>query len=121
MPIGYLDVPIGADQNQKSELMSAMYHALHEAWPYPDDVRIFVREWPLSTVSQNGLLGSEPVRPVLTLHIPEGADVEVKRKVLKKIGSAVADAYQLPDFMTFLVEYPLDLVAHEGKLLADNR
>jgi hypothetical protein len=121
MPIGYLDVPTGADENRKSELMTAMYRALHEAWPFPDDVRIFVREWPLGSVSQNGLLGSEPVRPVLTLHIPQGADVEVKRRALKKISSAVADAYQLPDFMTFLVEYPLDLVAHEGNLLADNR
>lgn len=120
MPIGYLDVPTGADETRKSELMSAMYRALHEAWPFPDDVRIFVREWPLASVSQNGLLGSEPVRPVLTLHIPEGAHFEVKRKVLKKISCAVAEAYQLPDFMTFLVEYPLDRVAHEGNLLADN-
>ncbi len=120
MPIGYLDVPTGADEDRKSELMTAMYRALHEAWPFPDDVRIFVREWPLASVSQNGLLGRAPVRPVLTLHIPEGADVEVKRKVLRKVSSAVTEAYQLPDFMTFLVEYPLDLVAHEGKLLADN-
>jgi hypothetical protein len=120
MPIGYLDVPTGADANQKKELVNAMYAALHEAWPFPDDVRIFLREWPLESVSQNGLLGSEPVRPVLTLHIPQGAKPEVKRKVLKKINAAVAAAYQRPDFMTFIVEYPLDLVAHEGDLLADD-
>jgi phenylpyruvate tautomerase PptA (4-oxalocrotonate tautomerase family) len=120
MPIGYLDVPTGADADRKRALMKAMYGALHEAWPFPDDVRIFLREWPLESVSQNGLLGSEPVRPVLTLHIPQGANVDAKRKVLRKITSAVAEAYQLPDFMTFLVEYPLDLVAHEGNLLADN-
>jgi hypothetical protein len=121
MPIGYLDVPTGADSNQKRELMKAMYGALHEAWPFPDDVRIFIREWPLDSVSQNGLLGSEPVRPVLTLHIPQGGNADAKRKVLKKISAAVAAAYQLPDFMTFLVEYPLDLVTHEGTLLADNQ
>ena len=120
MPIGYLDVPTGVDLGRKRELVKAMYGALHEAWPFPDDVRIFVREWPLDSVSQNGLLGSEPVRPVLTLHIPQGANVDVKRKVLKKINTAVTAAYQLPDFMTFIVEYPLDLVAHEGNLLADN-
>jgi phenylpyruvate tautomerase PptA (4-oxalocrotonate tautomerase family) len=121
MPIGYLDVPTGADSNQKRELMKAMYGALHEAWPFPDDVRIFIREWPLDSVSQNGLLGSEPVRPVLALHIPQGGNTDAKRKVLKKISAAVAAAYQLPDFMTFLVEYPLDLVTHEGTLLADNQ
>lgn len=120
MPIGYLDVPTGADANRKRRLMTAMYAALHEAWPFPDDVRIFIREWPLDNVSQNGALGSEPVRPVLTLHIPQGGNADTKRKVLKKISSAVAAAYPRPDFMTFLVEYPLDQVAHEGKLLADN-
>jgi hypothetical protein len=120
MPIGYLDVPTGADLDRKRELVKAMYGALHEAWPFPDDVRIFLREWPLESVSQNGLLGSEPVRPVLTMHIPQGANVEVKRKVLRKVNAAVAAAYQLPDFMTFIVEYPLDLVAHEGDLLADD-
>src|SRR3954466_9022854 len=121
MPIGYLDVPTGADVNRKKEMMTAMYGALHEAWPFPDDVRIFIREWPLDSVSQNGALGSEPVRPVLTLHIPEGANADTKRTVLRKISAAVAEAYRLPDFMTFLVEYPLDLVAHEGNLLADNQ
>jgi hypothetical protein len=121
MPIGYLDVPTGVDENRKKKLMRAMYCALHEAWPFPDDVRIFLREWPLSSVSQNGVLGSEPARPVLTLHIPQGGNADTKRKVLKKVSAAVAAAYQLPDFMTFLVEYPLDLVAHEGYLLADNQ
>ena len=120
MPIGYLDVPTGAVTDRKRELMTAMYGALHEAWPFPDDVRIFIREWPLDSVSQNGALGSEPVRPVLTLHIPEDANADTKRRVLRKISSAVAEAYRLPDFMTFLVEYPLDRVAHEGNLLADN-
>jgi hypothetical protein len=121
MPIGYLDVPTGADVNRKKELVSAMYGALHEAWPFPDDVRIFVREWPLDSVSQNGRLGSEPARPVLTLHIPQGGNLDAKRNVLKKLNAAVAAAYQLPDFMVFMVEYPLDLVAHEGNLLADNQ
>jgi hypothetical protein len=120
MPIGYLDVPTDVDLDRKRELVKAMYGALHEAWPFPDDVRIFLREWPLDSVSQNGRLGSEPIRPVLTLHIPQGAKVDVKRTVLKKINAAVAAAYQLPDFMTFIVEYPLDLVAHDGDLLADD-
>jgi hypothetical protein len=121
MPIGYLDVPTGADVNTKRGLVKEMYEALHEAWPFPDDVRIFLREWPLDSVSQNGRLGSEPVRPVFTMHIPQGAKPDLKRKVLKNINAAVAAAYPLPDFMTFIVEYPLDLVAHEGNLLADDQ
>ncbi|WP_156993835.1 tautomerase family protein [Pseudonocardia acaciae] len=119
MPVGYLDVPTGVGVDKKRELVKAAYDALHEAWPVPDDVRIFLREWPLDSVSQNGLLGSEPARPVFMVHIPLGADPDTKRKVLKKINAAVADAYRLPDFMTFMQEYPLDMVAHDGDLLAD--
>ncbi len=120
MPIGHLDVPTGLDLGRKSELVKALYGALHEAFPFPDDVRIFLREWPLDGVSQNGLLGSEPARPVFMLHVPQGVNVDTKRKMLKKINAAVADAYQLPDFMIFMQEYPLDRVAHDGGLHADN-
>lgn len=122
MPIGYLDVPPGADLNTKRELVKAMYEALREVYPFPDDHRIFLREWPGDNVSQNGLLGSEPARPVFTVHVPqEMVDRDAKRKMLKKINAAVAAAYQLPDFMIFMVEYPLDLVAHEGGILADDQ
>lgn len=121
MPIGYLHVPTGADLDRKRDLVKAIYEALHEAWPFPEDHRIFLNEWPLDAVSQNGLLGSEPARPVLMLHIPEGVNAETKRTVMRKINTAVARAYQLPDFMIFMQEYPLHLVAHEGGLLADDQ
>lgn len=121
MPIAYLDVPAGVDLNKKRELVKAIYEALHEAYPFPDDHRIFLREWPLDSVSQNGLLGSEPARPVFLIHGPQGVHIDAKRKMLKKLNAAVADAYHLPEFMIFMHEYPLDLVAHEGSLLADNQ
>jgi hypothetical protein len=121
MPIGYLDVPAGTGHDTKRQLVKAMYEALHEAFPFPDDVRIFLREWPLDSVSQNGLLGSEPARPVLLLHIPQGVNIDAKRTMLRKANAAVADAFHLPDFMVFMQEYPLDLVAHEGALHADNQ
>lgn len=121
MPIGYLDVPTGADLGTKRELVKAMYGALREAYPFPDDTRIFLREWPLDSVSQNGLLGSEPARPAFIAHVPEGVDVDVKRTMLKKINTAVAKAYQLPWFITFLHEHSLDLVAVDGVVLADDQ
>ena len=58
---------------------------------------------------------------MFTMHIPQGGKTDVIRKVLEKINAAVRDAYPLPDFMTFIVEYPLDLVAHDGGLLADDQ
>jgi phenylpyruvate tautomerase PptA (4-oxalocrotonate tautomerase family) len=121
MPIGYLDVPPGVDLGGKRELVKAIYEALHEAYPFPDDTRIFLREWPLDSVSQNGLLGSEPARPVFMVHVPQGAKIDAKRAMLRKINAAVAAAYRLPDFITFIHEHPLDLVALEGALLADDQ
>jgi hypothetical protein len=121
MPIGYLDVPTGADLQTKRELVKAMYEALHEAYPFPDDTRIFLREWALDSVSQNGLLGSEPAKPAFVAHVPEGVDIDVKRTMLRKLNTAVAKAYQLPWFITFLHEHSLDLVAVDGVVLADDQ
>ena len=121
MPIAYLDVPEGLDVGGKRELVKELYEALSHAYPFPDDHRVFVREWQPESVSQNGSLASEPVRPVFTIHGPQGADGEAKRAMLRMINTAVAKAYGLPDFMIFMHEYPLDLVAHEGGLLADNQ
>ena len=120
MPIGYLDVPTGLDLVRKRKLVKAMYDAMHEVYPFPDDTRIFLREWPLDSVSQNGLLGSEPARPVFVVHVPQGGDIDAKRTMLKQINAAVADAYHLPDFATFLHEHSLDTVVINGRILVDD-
>jgi hypothetical protein len=112
--------PHGIDSNKKRELVKGIYDALHEAYPFPDDVRIFIREWPLESVSQDGLLGSEPARPVFIMHVPQGVDLEAKRKMLRGIDADVTNAYHLPKFMIFINEYPLDLVALDGGLHSDN-
>jgi len=39
MPITYLDVPEGIRTEGINKLVGAIYAALHEAYPYPDDVR----------------------------------------------------------------------------------
>jgi hypothetical protein len=120
MPVAYLDVPTGLAPDRKRELVKVMYEALHEVYPFPDDHRIFLREWSLDSVSQNGLLGSE-IRPAFVVHAPQGGNIEAKRRMLKKINAAVADAYALPDFITFIHEHPLDLVAVNGVVLADDQ
>jgi endoribonuclease L-PSP len=101
--------------------VKALYEALLDVYPFPDDHRIFLREWPLDSVSQNGLLGSEPARPVLILHIPQGGDLDAKRTMLQRINAAVDDAYHLPDFVAFLHEHPLETVVINGGILADDQ
>ncbi|MFC4116458.1 tautomerase family protein [Nonomuraea zeae] len=121
MPIGYLDVPTGADLETKREFVKALYEAMHEAYPFPDDTRIFLHEWAPDSVSQNGLLGSEPFRPAFVAHVPQGVASDVKRTMMRQLNTAVAKAYQLPWFITFLHEHPLGLVAVDGVVLADDR
>jgi hypothetical protein len=89
MPIAYLDAPQGIGIDEKRKLVKAMYDALHEAYPFPDDVRIFLREWPSVSVGQDGRLESEPARPVFMMHVPKGVNIEAKRKMLKRIGHLV--------------------------------
>jgi len=120
MPIAYLDVPQGILIEEKRKLVKGVYDALHGAYPFPDDVRIFLREWPLDSVSQDGRLDSEPARPVLMMHVPQGVNIDAKRKMMKGIHAAVSEAYRLPKFMIYMHEYPLDLVALDGALHADN-
>jgi len=121
MPITYLDVPQGIRITEKRKLVKAMYDALHKAYPFPDDVRIFIREWPLESVSQDGRLGSEPARTILMMHVPQGVSIDAKRAMVSAINAAVAEAYNLPKFMIFMHEYPLDMVSLDGGLHADNQ
>ena len=102
--------------------MKSIYEALSEAYPFPPNHRIFVHEWPVDSVSQNGQLGSEPPRPVFQIHAPPGLSVEAKRKLIKSVNAAVAKAYNnLPDFLILLLEYSQDRVAINGNLNADNQ
>lgn len=122
MPIAYLDVPQGIQTAAKRKMVRGIYDALNEAYPFPPDHRIYLREWPLESVSQDGELGSEPPRPACLLHAPQGASLESKRKMVTGINAAVAEAYNnLPAFIIFIQEHPLELVAVDGKLHADNQ
>ena len=121
MPIGYLDTPTGLDRDGKRKLVKAIYDALSVVYPFPDDHRIFLREWPPDSFSQNGLLGSEEVRPVLILHVPENGDLDAKRTMVKDITAAITAAYDPhPDVAIFLNEHTLDTVAIHGGILADD-
>jgi phenylpyruvate tautomerase PptA (4-oxalocrotonate tautomerase family) len=122
MPIAYLDVPEGIEIEEKKKLVKDIYEAFDEAYPFPPDHRIFVHEWPLDSISQNGQLGSEPPRPVLQIHAPEGLPVAAKRKMINSINAAVAKAYNNPPgFLILLQEYPPNGVTINVNLNYDNQ
>ncbi len=119
MPIAYIDVPPGIRVEAKKKLVKEVYSALDQAYRVPD-TRIFLREWPLENVSQDGRLDSEPAKPVCFLEVPPGIRSDVKRTMLKRISLAIAEAYQLPDILIFIREYPLDMVSQDGGLQSEN-
>ena len=55
------------------------------------------------------------------MHVPEGANIDAKRKMLRKINDAIIEAYHLPKFMIFMQEYALERVALDGGLHSDNK
>lgn len=119
MPISYLDVPTGVGDDAKRTLVKEVYEALDEAYRVPD-TRIFLREWPRESVSQDGRLDGEPTKPVCFLEVPTGIRAEAKRALVWRISGAIAETYRLPDVLIFLREYPLDMVSLDGGLQSEN-
>jgi phenylpyruvate tautomerase PptA (4-oxalocrotonate tautomerase family) len=119
MPISYLDIPTCIGHDAKQTLVKEVYEALDEAYRVPD-TRIFLREWPAESVSQDGRLDSEPAKPVCFLEVPPGIRLETKRALVGRISAAIAEAYRLPDVLIFLREYPLDMVSQDGGLQSEN-
>jgi phenylpyruvate tautomerase PptA (4-oxalocrotonate tautomerase family) len=119
MPISYIDAPSGIRVDAKKKLVKEVYTALDEAYRV-SDTRIFLREWPLENVSQDGRLDLEPAKPVCFLEVPPGIRNEVKRSMVKRISTAITEAYHLPDVLIFIREYPLDMVSQDGGLQSEN-
>lgn len=112
-------MPQGIRLDAKKKLVKEVYTALDEAYRVPD-TRIFLREWPLESVSQDGRLDSEPAKPVCFLEVPPGIRTEVKRQLVKRVSAAITEAYRLPDVLIFFREYPLDMVSQDGGLQSEN-
>jgi phenylpyruvate tautomerase PptA (4-oxalocrotonate tautomerase family) len=134
MPVSFIDAPEGIRADAKKQLVKDVYEAIHEAYPIPD-TRILLREWPNDKVSQDGRLGSEPLRPICWLEVPPGISIEAKRRLVRRISEAISAAYHLSKqevrlpsgsvvstnwVLTFFREYPLDKAALDSLLALEN-
>jgi hypothetical protein len=123
MPVFTIDAPSGVPQDAKHKMMKEITEALHEAWPIPD-TRGWLREYPADNVSQDGRTQAEPVRPVCSLEAPELANLDVKRKLVQKIESAIAAAYDgianTDEVLILVNHYPLKDVGWRQSLQSDN-
>jgi phenylpyruvate tautomerase PptA (4-oxalocrotonate tautomerase family) len=122
MPVFTIDAPSGVSQDAKRKMMKEVTEALHAAWPIPDS-RGWLREYPSGSVSQDGLIGAEPVRPVCSLEAPELSNLDAKRKLVAKVESAIAAAYDgianTEEVLVLVNHYPLQNVGWKGSLQSD--
>jgi phenylpyruvate tautomerase PptA (4-oxalocrotonate tautomerase family) len=122
MPVFTVDVPEGAPPAAKQKMLKEITEALDEAYQIPD-TRGWVREYLGENVSQDGRVGAEPARPVCSLEAPELFRLDAKRKLVQKIESAIAGAYQgianTDEVLVLINEYPLHNVGWRTSLQSD--
>ncbi len=131
MPVAYVDIPAGVSDTAKEKLHRELFEAIHEAWPIPD-TRVLLTEWPAKSVSQDGVVSEEPIRPICALDAPPELPLEAKRRLVARVSEAIGEACNrepehvvLPSgtavdtnwVLTFFREYPLDRAAL-GTLMA---
>jgi phenylpyruvate tautomerase PptA (4-oxalocrotonate tautomerase family) len=134
MPVSYIDVPRGVSPAGKEKLVKDVFEAIHAAYPIPD-TRVLIREWPPESVSQDGEIDLQPMRPICALEVPPGLPVAHKRKLVQRISAAISEACQLPEHevplpsgtvitthwvLIFFREYPLENAALDGLLASEN-
>ena len=132
MPVSYIDVPHGISPAGKERLFKDVFEAIHEAYPIPD-TRVLIRDWRPDSVSQDGKIDRQPMRPICALEVPPGLPVAHKRRMSR--GSArrfpkraICRSTRSPFpariffqwVLTFFREYPLENVALDGLLASEN-
>ena len=134
MPVAYIDITTGVDDGAKKKIFTELYEAIHQAWPIPD-TRVLIREWPNATVSQDGRIEDVPMRPICTLAVPPGLELDAKRRLIRQISNTLGEAcgreveeIRLPSgttidnnwVLTFFWELALDTVALGDLLATEN-
>jgi phenylpyruvate tautomerase PptA (4-oxalocrotonate tautomerase family) len=122
VPICLIGAPTGIRNDAKRKMVEKITAALDETWHTPD-VRIFLREYPVENVAQDGRLQSEPVRPVCFINAPLLRSIDAKRRLAEKTHAALAEAYEgianTRDIMLFIHQYELENGGWTGSLQSD--
>ena len=133
MPVVYIDIPSGLTSNAKAQLMKEAGEALHEAYPIPD-TRVYLREFAAENTNIDGVRGA-PFRPITDFVVPPGVPLDAKRKMLARVSSAVARAWDLREevltlpsgkrvttrwVLQWIREVPLDAAALDDLMAFEN-
>ena len=132
MPVVMITGPSGLTKEAKKQLIEGTLHVLTETYQMPDD-RVSIHEVPAENVGHTPLLDvtgheswavqSEPARIFVEVCAPPGLPIEAKRKMMRDLTTSVAEIYRISDqrdILVFLQEHPLDAVANNGYLQAEN-
>jgi hypothetical protein len=88
MPQFFIEAPTGIGDEAKRRMMKEISAAIDHAYHIPD-VRIWLREWSVNNVAQDGRLNAEPMRPLCFLEAPELSNLDAKRKLAERIDAAM--------------------------------
>jgi phenylpyruvate tautomerase PptA (4-oxalocrotonate tautomerase family) len=122
MPVFTIDAPTGAGQDAKQKMLKEIHDALDDAYHFPD-TRGWLREYPAENVAQDGRVNAEPVRPVVSLEVPELASLDAKRQLVQRIEAAIGAAYtgiaNVDEVLVLINHYPLRNVGWKQSLQSD--
>ena len=93
MPVAYLDLPAGVAVDAKQTLLGEVAGFLREAYLIRD-TRVVIREWPPEQIRVDGHL-DRPMRPICNFFVPPGLSPEAKRRLMRCVSCAIADACSL--------------------------
>ena len=58
--------------------------------------------------------------PVVFLEVPPGIRTDAKKGLVQKLNAAIEEVYPIGETLIFFREYPLDMVAENGRLQSEN-
>lgn len=124
MPVYTIDAPEGANPDAKQRMMKEIHDALDDAYHFPD-TRGWLREYTTENVAQDGRVGTESVRPVCSLEVPQLVSLDANRKLVQKIEAAIRSAYtgiaNVDEVLVLINHYPLRNVGWRGSLQSDKQ
>ena len=123
MPVILIEAPPGINSDAKKRMMEKITSVLDDTYHVPD-VRIFLREYALENVAQDGHLQAEPIRPVCFIEAPQLSSLTARRMMIEGINAAIGEAYEgianTGETLILHNQYPLENAGRAGRLQSDN-
>lgn len=123
MPMCFIEAPQGLlSLEAKKRLHEQLNKALCSAFGMTD-IRTYIREYLPENAAKHGLTTGESPRPVCILEVPELRRLDIRRRLVSEINSAMTEAYgeiaNVDQEMIFIHEHAPRDIGALGRLQCD--